>query len=133
MKKFNFSLLLIIISGLVLSISSCTSKTEKAETICKEFLTAYFTADYTTAMTYCTPEMASQINKATENYQDLEQRIKDDLIKANKNIDKKIISSKVIDDSKIQVIYTLKYPGKKATKNGMTLIKIDGKLLISNF
>lgn len=125
MKKFSFIASLALCS--LVSVC-CTSSTERATTVASSFLSTYYSADYDSARTFCTPHCSELIGQATANISSLPDVIQAKIKEASAETSFEIVS---VDAKSVEgeasVIYLLHVPGLEKPLSKRLVLKLEGR------
>jgi hypothetical protein len=122
MRKLSFILALVIAF-------SCTNKTEIAKESATNFLNAYINYNYDEAAKFCTPDLCEKIKKSIDDYNNLDESVKNFIAQECSNLTPKITSAEQVGKSDTIIV---NYQLVKALNDSTTTPQITSTLKIAN-
>lgn len=118
----------VMVALCLLALSACQSQEKRIRHTAEQFLKAYYTADYTTAATYCTPALAGRLNRGAEMGSHVPEEIAQKMKEAVMQTSFKIVSVDVDKENACAVVhYELTAPILDGPVVKQMLLQLEGR------
>ena len=112
----------------LLALSACQSQEKRIRNTAEQFLKAYYTADYKAAATYCSPALASRLNRGAEMGSHVPEEIAAKMKEAVLQTSFKVVSVEVDKENACAVVhYEITSPMLDGPVMKQMLLQLEGR------
>ena len=112
----------------LLAFTACQSQEKRVRITAEQFLKAYYTADYATAASFCTPSLAGRLNRGAEIETRVPEEIAQKMKEAVQQTSFKVVSVEVDKENACAVVhYELMAPMLEGPVPKRMLLQLEGR------
>lgn len=112
----------------ILVATSCSNSTKEATSVANDFLSAYFSTDYESALRCCTQDLNEALSVAIQEYYELEEEVQEEIVDISSNVQTAITSVQNISKDSIKVCYDVIMPAPDPTiHNTLIVVRTEGE------